>query len=400
MMDLKDYAPLFLGFSLLFCSSAYAQNGSDELLSALKSDSFKLRDESARAQKFLDKYDWLFSTNLSYTDKKNETPNYRTKTFLVSIEQPVFKSGGILSKVWYADASFEAARLGIASDRNDALREVLELAYKIQRTAIALKKDEFSLENAKIDIDRKKAHYLAGLLDGSFLDNAIVAKNAIENTLVDRQKELKILQNRFAAISDRDPMGVELPIFSVIEEDKYLANSTAAKKAALEAEAAKHKKRITISEYLPQVSLFANYTDQKQTSQNALYESSGSSYAYGFKISMSIDPKSYKSHERTRVEELIAQNSAAQKRRDAKSEYKDAISKIENIDKKIDIALSDAKSYDSLYEQTLALYRAGLKTDDDVSVMRNSKNARELEAKALQMDKQIEILTLYFKANN
>jgi len=49
---------------------------------------------------------------------------------------------------------------------------------------LKIKKAELSIDNAKIDIERKKEQFDSGLLDSSFLDSAILNKTKLSHQLL------------------------------------------------------------------------------------------------------------------------------------------------------------------------------------------------------------------------
>ena len=203
----------------------------ETLLSALRTEKFEIQGQSISEKGFVQRYQWLSPFQLSYSVQRLGEPQQTQKNFVVSIEQPIFKSGGIYAQMRLGDAQERLSLLQLYISKNESLQTVVDTAFALRRNSFLRKKQALLVENATIDVDRKKALYLAGLTDGSFLDNAMLAKNAQQLALLELLQDAKRLEAKFKAFSDANANTLQLPTFS-IKADEVLQCSAAASTCA------------------------------------------------------------------------------------------------------------------------------------------------------------------------
>lgn len=371
----------------------------ESLLSALRTEKLQLQEQRIDAQQFVERYRWLSPLQLGYTIRRLDDPQQTSNSFVVSIDQPLFQSGGISAQIDLGDAQAKLSRLLLTQNRQDAVRTVVDTLLQLQKNRYMLQKQRLLVENATIDVERKTAQYQEGLTDGSFLDNAMLAKNALENALIETQTLVEKLLAKFKAYSDADEAAVKPPHFSAQSIEAYISNSIAVQSAKVESEMAEAAKRVTLSSYLPSVSLFGSYTDSRVSPQS-IYSQNTNQSAFGVRFSLLLDPKGPKSYEAAKLDLLVAQKKAVESELEQRFVIQSSFASLKNFEQKIELAKKDALSYASLLEQTQAMESAGLKTYDDVRVLKNSKLIKELEAKIYEIDRQIELASLFFNTSN
>ena len=68
---------------------------------------------------------------------------------------------------------------------------------------------------------------------------------------------------------------------------------------------------------------------------------------------------------------------------------------LENFNKKKLLSYENREIYSKLLTDTKKLYTAGYKTEYDVNLLQNSVEIAKIDAKIFELDKQLELLTLY-----
>jgi len=366
------------------------------LLSSLKQEKLNIDRQKIELESDNLKYDWVKQVMGAYS-----TSNYNgrsgtvdsSSTLSITIDQPIFRSGGIYYAIQYAGANREFLRLSITLSEQDLIKSVISSWLFIKKYDLQIQRQQYLIANAKIDIIRKKEQYESGFLDSSFLDQAILTKSGLEKSLIDmeslRYSQLMI----FKSLSDSDYMSITPPTFTMIDKSKYLNSSILLKQQNADRQRAEYLKKMTIANYLPTVSLSAGYYD---TDNNL---DTGDSYSQiGLKISMPlIDINRGRTIEMSQLDYLKSKIQMKDKELEESNLYQDYVKKIELLNKKINIVSNDAKLYDSLLVSTRELFEAGENTKYDVENLENSKQAMLLDKKIYEIDVQQTLLELYAK---
>jgi len=346
---------------------------------------------------------WINPVILRYNQNHStQFPGQTIKTgnYTVSIDQPIFRSGGIYYAIKYADAFRSANRTDIILKRRQMIGDAVLILFQLRKNALQQKKLTLQIANDKIDISQKRDSYNAGLLDSSFLDQAILKKSQDEASLLELKLNLLELKQKFSLLSDKDPATLKLPKLKLISKESYRAHNLELKRDAMIAEELEYQENMTIAKYLPSISLQGQYTDGDL---NPLWRGSGIKeryYNYGFTISMPLDINSFTDIESSKVAKLRAKTQVLDRKETVDEEYAWVQNSLNILEKKIALAKKDEKVYSSLYRLTKNLAQAGEKTSLDVAVMRNSLKIRKLDQKIYEIDKQIQLLKLYIRVEN
>ncbi len=368
---------------------------SKDILSKTQKDIIK--NEKLQNEKSSDilEFDWVNPVTFSYTHTKNDktTPSQTSDIFSISINQPIFRSGGIYYAVQYAKANREFLKLSTSLKEKSLLSSAFTTLLNLKNMDLKIQKQELLIKNAKIDILRKKEQYLNGVLDSSFLNNAILNKNRLEITLLDMKSTKADLLKTFHTLSTLDYKNIKIPHLKIVNIDKYIKNNIFLKNANANIKQLEYLKKMTISNYLPTVSLFANYNDSKIK----YFKTENDSYkSYGLSISMPLyDINRKKNIELQKLKVLKSKLEMIDKKHSEKELYKSIIKKIEFYKKKIELAKEEEKLYASLLKTTNDLFNSGEKTIYDVKTMKNSLKSTLFDKKIYQNDLDIELFKLY-----
>jgi outer membrane protein TolC len=385
--------------SLLFTSTLYA----DELGSILSDNKELLFDyqfqsnelESDKLSKswvnpVILRYDKNYSTQ--FRDRTNKTSNY-----VILIDQPIFKSGGIYYAIKYAQVLRHANATEITLQKRTMIGDAVSILFKLKKNKLEQKKMRYLIKNDRIDIRQKRDSYDAGLLDSSFLDQAILKKSQDEATLLELELNLLELKQRFSLLSDKNPNNLRLPVLKLMGKTNYSEQNLELKRDQLRAEQTAYNVKITTAKYLPTVSLKGQYIDGDL---NPLFFNPSLKeryYNYGFSVSMPIDINAFTDIEVSKVERLSAAVQVLDREDTVHEEYDWIHNSLGILDKKIALARKDEKIYKNLFTLTKNLAEAGEKTSLDADIMNNSLQIRKLDQKIYSIDKQVQLLKLYVR---
>ena len=388
--------------SLFYTSLVYADELSD-ILSNNKNLLFNYEFQSNSAKSNLLENSWINPIMLQY--RRNYSKQFmdrtvKTGSFTVGIDQPIFRSGGIYYAIKYAQALRGANNADIVLKKRQTIANAVKMLFQMKKLKFQKKKLALLVKNDNIEIRQKRESYQAGLIDSSFLDQAILKRNQDETQLLELDVSLMELEQNFALVSDRNPKTLKLPTLKLISAERYAGKNIELVRDKLRAKQKKYNSKITWAKYLPTISVQGRYTDEDL---NPLFPAQGIKeryFTYGFAISMPLNINMFSDIEASKVEYLKAQTEVIERKHTIDEEYKLIQNKLRVIDKKIVLARKDEKLYSRLYKTTKNLASAGEKTSYDTTMMYNSLQVKKLDRKIYIIDKQIELLSLYTKVEN
>jgi len=402
MKDLNVLKKLLVLCSLLFTSSVYA----DELGNILSDNKELLFDyefQSNELESDMLSKSWVNPVKLrysrNYSTQLRDGTN-RTGNFTVLIDQPIFRSGGIYYAIKYSQALRDANEAEITLRKRQMIGDAVSILFNLKKNKLEQEKMRYLIKNDRIDIRQKRDSYDAGLLDSSFLDQAILKKSQDEAKLLELELNLLELRQRFSLLSDKKPDGLRLPMLKMMSKINYSEENLELKKDRLRALQSDYNTNVTMAKYLPTVAIQGQYIDGDL---NPLFFNPSIKeryYNYGFSVSMPLDINTFTDIEASKVEKLRAAVQVLDRKDQVKEEYDWVHNSLKILDKKIVLAQKDEKVYKSLYRVTKNLVHAGEKTSLDADIMQNSLQIRKLDQKIYKIDKQVQLLKLYIRVEN
>ena len=402
MKDLSVLKKLLITCSLLFASTLYADELS-HILSENKESLFDYDFKSNELNSDMLSKSWINPVVVRYGKDYNtrfKTGTVDTGTLSVYIDQPIFKSGGIYYAIKYSDALRNANRAEIKIQKRKMIGDAVSILFNLKKNRLEQKKMRYFVKNDKIDILQKEDSYSVGILDSSFLDQAILKKSQDEAILLELELNYLELQQRFSLLSDKNPNNLRLPKLKMLSKKNYTEGSLELKKDVLRQEEASYNAKMTVTKYLPTVSLQGQYTNGDL---NPLFPNNGMNeryYNYGFSVSMPIDINALTDIEASKVANLRAATQVLDRKDTVEQEYQWIYNSLHILDKRIDLAKKDEKIYASLLRSTKDLVKAGEKISLDSDIMSNSLHIRKLDQQIYYIDKQLKLLQLYIRVEN
>lgn len=388
---------LSLATIVLVASSSFAAQSDkldESILLKKRLEIFDLSKEQIEENSSKLKKDWINPVN--YTYSKVYGDKYDTEKSLISVDQPIFKTGGIYKAIKYANAQRLYSHLDLDLQKKAMIKDTTTILFNIHKLQLQIKKQELLVKNGEIDIQRKKEQVFNGFADTSLLDNAILDTNTSRNALADLVYQKEELINEFATYASGDYESFTLPKFSILDKENFLKDNLTLKRAKADISSKKDFSWMTISKYLPTVSATFDYT-KYHSSNNPTINTDDDVQNYGIKITMPLDTRTFNDIQSTRIDYLKAKLDFDNQILEQENYFKSKLSKIKMIDSKIAIAKNDYVLYNSLLDVVVEEKEAELKTQSDVDTLLNSKKIRELDLKIYNIDKQIELLDIYSK---
>jgi len=393
---------LLISLFLLFNSQIFADEINlplDKFISDYKKEQFKYDYEKNRAESSKLRDSWIAPIRLNYTFSKSKpyTVIQTNTATSITMDQPIFQSGGIYYGIKFAQASKLYSDYSIDVAKRKMIKDTISILMQIKEASLKIQKQKFQIKNSDINLEQKKDEYLNGQLDSGFLDNAIIQRNAVTQTLYDMQTTKEKLIAKFESLSDLDYKKVKAPHLELLNDKDFIKNNIVLKQNEAEIEKKRYYKNVTIAKYLPKVNFTAGYNWQK--SENQVFPANGSFfdassaldyYDFGIKVSLALDINTFKDIESAKVDYLKSKVLQKDKQRELESLFKQVFRNIENFDKKITLSI-----YTKLLSDTKKLYKVGYKTEYDVETLKNSLEIQNIDSKIYDIDKQLELLTLY-----
>ncbi len=389
---------LFLLYSIIGFGSLFAGSELQNYLTNEKNLIFDFQQEKNQLQTDMLHDSWISPITLSYQENWTTQPLSGTQSssaFSIGIDQPIFKSGGIYYAIKYSKVLGDLNAHEIATKKRQLIGQAIEILYGIKKAKLQHQKLRLMVRNDNIDIRTKQESYDAGILDSSFLDQAILKRNQDESQMLDIELTLATLRNSFKLLSRKNPDRLKTPSLKLISLNNYKNNNLSLTSKRLITLEKEYSSKMTWAKYLPTISVNARYTNTDQESPTMDDDYS----TYGFKISMPLNINTFKDIESSRVSYMQSVTELQDSRRTAGIEYAVARQSIHIINKRIALAKKDESLYRSLYNRTKDLVKAGEKTNQDTQTMLNSLKIKKLDRQIFAIDKQQKLLSLYIKVS-
>ncbi|CAA6810626.1 MAG: Unknown protein, partial [uncultured Sulfurovum sp.] len=375
MKDLNVLKKLFLLSSFLLVS-LQAENELSDVLSSDKSELLKYQNEQNAVQSNQLENSWINPVVLQYS--KNYSTQFgdtiNTQQFIVSVDQPIFKMGGIWSAIKYAKALGEANSLDIELQKRQLISEALTILFNLKKSKYQLEKLELSIKNDNLDIQIQKESYEEGLSNRTLYDQAMLKRNQDITSKLELELSIIKLENDFALLSDSSPYALTLPNFGMIDQERYVAEQLELQRDSLRVEEKKHNKFMILSQYLPEVSVTGRYTNEDL---NPLFAGPGSSlnreyFNYGFKVTLPLSVNSFDDVQNSKIAYLNAKTTLNEKKKMVANNFKLSQKRLEIIDKKIALSMDDKRHYESMLVTAKDFESLGDQTALDTEIVANS----------------------------
>ncbi len=393
-MHLKQFSRS-LFFSIFASTYLFANEMKEEILSEDRLELFNLTQEQIIQESSKLRKDWINPITYKLLKTYNND-NHDPLRSTISVNQPIFRSGGIFQAVLYADSFEKYSNLDLESQKIALIKDAVKLLFEIHRINFTIKKQELLIANSDLDVLKRREQVLNGITDTSFLDNAILDANTNKNNLAELIYQKNELVNSFNSISSAAYETFELPEFSLIQPQEYLDNNLNILKFQEDVNSKDYLNLLTISNYLPSINFTYDYTKYHDGYDTSIIDETNED-VIGLNLTIPFDFTSYNDIQSSKIEYLRAKISLNTIKLEEENFYKTILSKIEMIDSKEEIAHQDYELYNSLVDDIVQAANAGLSSYADVQTLENSKEIKSYDIRILKLERQIELLELYAK---
>ncbi len=383
---------------LLLCSTLLiSEEQLESYISENKKELFKYDYEKNEAESSKLRDSWIAPLNLNYSySKSNPYGDEQTnENASIKMDQPIFQSGGIYYGIKFAEASKIYSDYSVDVAKRKLVKDAISLLMQIKQIDLKIEKQKLQIENSEINLAQKKEEYLNGQLDSGFLDSAIIDRNIVIQALYDLQTSKERLISKFSAISDMKHEDAFIPSLKMLTLEQFLQNNIVMGMSEGEIEKNRYAKDVTVAKYLPKVNLTASYNWDKTTTALLLGPREKDYYSFGFKATLPIDINTFRDVESSKIDYLKAKLVVQDKNRELGAIYEQVMQNIDNFEKKKLLSIENRDIYERLLEDTKDLYSAGYKTKYDVELLQNSVEIQKSDVAIYEIDKQLELLTLY-----
>ncbi|MCK4874500.1 MAG: TolC family protein [Sulfurimonas sp.] len=374
----------------------------DRYISENKKEQFKYDYEKNEAESSKLRDSWIAPLNLNYSySKSNPYDNKQTKqNSSISMDQPIFQSGGIYYGIKFAEASKVYSNYSVEVTKRKLVKDAISLLMQIKQVDLKISKQNLQIKNSEINLAQKKEDYLNGQLDSGYLDNAIIERNIVIQALYDIQTNKERLISKFQAISDMNHEDAFVPKLKLLDQEEFLKHNIVLNMSESEINRNRYNKDVTRSKYLPRLNLTAGYNWQESKNQQfipgaASISNNTNYYNYGFKAYMPLDINTFTDIQSSRVDYLKSQLVVEDRKRELKAIFEQVMQNIDNFEKKKQLSVENRDIYEKLLADTKELFAAGYKTEYDVELLQNSVEIQKSDVEIFEIDKQLELLNLY-----
>lgn len=365
-----------------------AQSIKDNKLQEIEENKNKSTLESS-----LLKDSWINPINISADSTKSKSANSKSTSnkIYLDINQDIFRSGGILYTIQKAklqkDLAFENYDLNLNSLNIDIYKLVLQL----NKIDFQIEKQDYLIKNKSLEIDKKQAQYINGVISIEDLDSAIIEKNDLENQIEDLKTSKDDYEKQLKNLSTTSYKKILVNKLEVISLKSFLDKNKTLIIENLNSEISQKDLNITNTNYLPKVSLFSQigYEDNNANDINDDY------YNYGVRVSIPLDFNMNKNKQISKINYKLSKIKGNIKKDDEINKYEATLKSLKRIDNKIKNSQKSIKNYENIYKLTQGLYEGLLKTKQDLVTIENRLKSSKLDINILKIDKQISIYELH-----
>jgi len=389
--------------SLLF-SLTILINSSDlgDILSKNRIDLIEAQKEKVKTEAKRLENSWINPIRVEYSKNYSTQFSGTTSTgeFIISVNQPIFKMGGILEAIDYAKALGNVNELDIELQRQKLITNALEILFNLKKANLNREKLKLLIQNDELDILIQKSNYGAGVSDRTLYDKALLKRNQDRTALLDLEMNIEELKANFRLLSDKNPEDIELPIFSMIDRDRYINSNLELQKGKYKIAQQMHNYKMVKTKYLPEFSINGRYVDEDKNPLFMGADIKSRYYTYGFRVSIPISINSLRDIESSKIDYLNSKIEQEETKKSLLNEYLLVKKRVDILKQKIELSREDEISYLNIYRSSKELELAGDGTSYETKIAKNSADIRALDQKIYAIDIELELLKLYAKVAN
>jgi len=382
----------------LYSSTLFASDEKlESYISETKKEQFRYDYEKNEADSSKLRDSWIAPLNLNYSYLKSNPygDEQISENASIKMDQLIFQSGGIYYGIKFAEASKIYADYSIDVAKRKLVKDAISLLMQIKQMDLKREKQNLLIKNSEISLAQKKENYLNGQLDSGFLDSAIIERNQLIQALYDIQTNKERLISKFHAISDMDYKDATVPSLELFSQKEFLEQNIVLTMSQSQIEKNRYFSDVTTAKYLPKVNFVAGYNWDKSDTIFQFGPNEKDYYSVGLKANLPLDVNSFRDVESSKVDYMKSKIVVEDRKRELVAIYEQVVQNIDNLEKKKQLSVENQDVYERLLIDTKQLFDAGYKAEFDVELMQNSVEIQKSDVAIYEIDKQLELLTLY-----
>lgn len=387
------YKKLILFYFLAMLSLFASEDGT--IIKKNKQDiiQYKKQEVEANTQKL--KYNWIAPLNINSSYTKTDSNDEFISDTSITLNQDIFRFGGIAYQMSYADAKSRYDLATIAIENASLYKELFLGLLNLQNLNLSLKQTQYKLKNSEIEIFLKTQQYKTGNVDITELNTALRDKNTIlkveltlKQNIIDQEISLKKL-------TDIPLEKINLPKFRLLSQEEYSELNYNILQAQLNTQQADQEYKIVKSNYDPSISINGKYgyLDNPNINQSQDYNSIGAA------INIPLDYNTNTTIEESKIALMRKKVQVSDTVADELSLYDKAISKVKNYQEHNTVIKNNIELYNKLIKIIEEGLKVGLKTGYDLQTLQNTRTVDEIEVNINLVNIQSELAQLQFSTN-
>jgi len=397
-MKKKLFLLITFALSLLAKEYKYLNTNQKELIE-LKKIQVKA---AARKSKFSLITPLNVSASRSYNSSANSNDTSITTKYGITFNQDIFKFGGLYFAYKYADENQKLNQLNLNIQNDNLYLSLIKNIINIRINKLKKRQSEFKIENREYEIKQYREKYISGEIDISMLNNSILSRNSLHNTILQINNTISTLEYELKKLSSLDEQEITLPKFKKIEKKKYIQDNYILAKSLQESSVANYQHLATLSNYYPKISINASYGLQSYNNgtDDTLFSSDYTNqnyYSYGFSLSLPLDyANTFNTLEDTKVQYLQSKIDILESKIKISNNYNKYISNIKYYEDKIALSMQNVQMYKEMIELTQSEVNGGFKLKEDLLTIQNSKKVEELNIEIEKLNIKLELALAYY----
>jgi len=384
----------------IFCSFIFADN-----LEILQNDKKEFRNlEKEVIQKKYEgaKNDWIgtvdLNSGLTRSHSFSKESDLFNKSISIGFSQSIYESGGIEFGIKYAKDVLNSELIAWENENITILQTIYETLLFIKKLKFQIEQSDYSLKNKDIELILKRIQYEAGKVDIIELNNAIMSKNNQQKENISLKNSLKDKEYELSKYTNFKSNEIEIIDFKIIDKQKFLRDNLNIRYENSKVELLNTSYNQLKSSYKPKVilSTSAGYSNNENLTTNTTGDDERNG-SIALNASMPIfDITKNAKLEKSKLEVLKQKVNINDMKNELVYEYEQILTQINTYDEYEKTVENNLKLYDDLIMVNQSSNAAGMTSDYDLEILKNTKQINEFDLKINDINIKLQYSKLYF----
>ncbi|WP_320036238.1 TolC family protein [Halarcobacter sp.] len=386
-------------FFLLLYSIVYSND-----LQILNKDKKELREVEKRIiqeQYKSSNNSWIGGVDLSSSLNRSHSFSTEsdkfTKSVSIGFSQSLYESGGIEFSIKNAKDTLNEQLIAWENENLVILKTIYETLLSIKKLKLQIEQNEFTYKNKEIELALKKIQYEAGDVDITELNDAIMAKNTQFKNNIALKNSLKDALYELSKYTDLKYEEIEILDFKPINKEDFINNSIDLKYENAKINTLDSSYKELKSSYGLQVNFSSSlsYSESDELNEDTNSRNKSGSLGLNFSLPLFDATKKYEL-EKSRLEILKQKVNLSDIKKELLNEYDQILTQIDTYEKYFITINENLELYEDLILINSVSNSAGMSSDYDLEILKNTKKINEYDLEINDIDMQLQYSKLYF----